>query len=117
MEIRNRVSALAGLMDQSDPGWHRRIDRGALDLGNAMKCVLGQRFGSFSEGLKILNVDGADSLGFSRGNGTVTKREERVEYAEITEMWDEEIELRLLRDEMEASAGMGVRTDEELCYA
>lgn len=47
-----RVSLGAGFLDDAAPGWHRKVDMGAIDLFSARKCVLGQVYGGFVSGLR-----------------------------------------------------------------
>lgn len=41
----------AKLLDKLDPKWFQHIDLKTLDLGSVSRCMLGQRYGDYSEGL------------------------------------------------------------------
>lgn len=63
----------AALLDERLPGWRAEIDVDRLDLGNTCNCVLGELFGSYDRGLKMLGLydSQAGALGFfKRGRQT-----------------------------------------------
>lgn len=41
----------AALLDVARPGWHDEIDTNTLDINSATRCVLGQLYGYWTEGL------------------------------------------------------------------
>lgn len=57
-----RVVQGAEFLDEFRPGWADEIDVEALDLASSDRCVLGQIYGSFRDGLEVLGL----SLSVSR---------------------------------------------------
>lgn len=49
-----RVERGAALLDARRPGWDALIDLGKLDLNNPWRCVLGQTYGGYAEGVDTL---------------------------------------------------------------
>ena len=45
----HRASAGAKWLDNTCPGWFRRINRAMLDIANCWDCVLGQLYGNYNE--------------------------------------------------------------------
>lgn len=45
----------AKLLDRSHVDWFREIDSATLDIANSRKCVLGQLYGTYIQGLNILD--------------------------------------------------------------
>lgn len=41
----------AAFLDQTEPGWHTKIDRDRLDISSREDCVFGQLYGNYSNGL------------------------------------------------------------------
>ena len=58
------------LLDKQAPGWAWRIHLGRLKLQSCRRCVLGQLFGTYVEGLMALGLDDdrAKDLGFERSD-------------------------------------------------
>lgn len=55
----DRVAAGAALLDEYDEGWHLTIDLNELVLSDCRRCVLGQLFGLYHEGVAHFEaVDG-----------------------------------------------------------
>jgi hypothetical protein len=46
------------VLDEFDPGWWRSIRTSTLRLYSGDDCICGQRFGSFKEGLAVLEARG-----------------------------------------------------------
>ena len=53
-EVPRRVMRGAVLLDQFAPGWESVVDEKKLDIGSCKDCVISQRFGNFSDGLRRL---------------------------------------------------------------
>jgi hypothetical protein len=51
-----RIERAADLLDQTAPGWDRRIDLDALDMSHSRYCIIGQIHGSYYSGLA--KIDG-----------------------------------------------------------
>jgi len=59
------------LLDERLPGWDEEITVENLNLSNCRECVLGQLFGEYDKGLRVLGLSSKDakSLGFYRWPG------------------------------------------------
>ena len=100
---RERAARGAALLDDRDPGWAARIDRGSLELSDRGGCVLGQLHGDYRLGLTRSRVVDPSSgpgrfvspvdLGFQSVSG-VGDEAERLDYAFLTRAWRLEIEAR-----------------------
>lgn len=64
--IRERVDAGAALLDREEPGWEDKIDLDTLKLHDPCRCVLGQVFGLYSTGARVLdlNIDASSDHAF-----------------------------------------------------
>lgn len=112
-EIADRVEAGAMLLDQENPGWHRHVVAEKIKILSCTKCILGQIYGQFGDGMKKLAIKGfSGDYGFNCSHRDV----EKVETA-----WCDQIALRVLLDEIEeksfAASDIGVRTEAELAVA
>ncbi len=56
---RDLIAHVACLLDVDQPDWFRRIDLDYLDLDRFYDCVLGQVYGSYSEGKRRLGMNWA----------------------------------------------------------
>jgi hypothetical protein len=87
--IADRVSAGINLLDREVPDWDRRVNVDTLRLSSCERCVLGQLYGTWGDGLDELDLwDGDDegaadsaALGFSLYEG------EAGRYGELTDAW------------------------------
>lgn len=52
--IETRVNRGAALLDEKVPGWWERIDLEQLQLSSCIRCVLGQLFGIYGQGIREL---------------------------------------------------------------
>ena len=84
------IRALRGVdfLDIEMPGWINHIDVDSLDLFDCDNCVLGQLFGEYTKGIKILEIGNDDAVhcGFESchvicGGGGF------MDYAELTTAW------------------------------
>lgn len=83
--MNENVSRGISLLDQEVPGWRDKIDWDKLDMSNCFRCILGQLFGEYAEGVDYLRVTGA-IYGFDIK--PYQTREEHVEsFAILTELW------------------------------
>lgn len=57
------------LLDETVPGWDSRIDVETLNIASPVKCVLGQLFGGYGDGLRALSgpMTRADVVGIRYG--------------------------------------------------
>lgn len=44
----------AVLLDIRNPGWFNRIDCANLDIGSGRRCIIGQLYGSYSDGYDVI---------------------------------------------------------------
>lgn len=105
---RQRAARGAAYLDKADPGWHRRLDLGALALGDGESCVLGQLHGSFRNGLGRARLFSPGSApraslspvahGFHGLRGVEADAQER-DYELLDRAWREEIRRRQREDE------------------
>jgi len=51
-----RVSDHAAMLDEIKPGWYQQINLRKLDLECSDRCVLGQVYGSYEQGVFELNA-------------------------------------------------------------
>jgi hypothetical protein len=70
-----RVARGAALLDSHDPMWWKKINYRSLDIGSCIRCVLGQVYGTFEEGLEVLmllnvTVNRTQQAGFSFQSST-----------------------------------------------
>lgn len=105
--VRKRVQRGAEHLDEADPGWHRRIDPDALELGSGHRCVLGQLHGGFRLGLgrsHVLSLSSAPraslspvAYGFKCVEGVSDEQQAR-DYDLLTQAWREAIRSRWAED-------------------
>ena len=103
---RARAAQGARLLDDRDPGWARRIDPGALALGDGAACVLGQLWGEYRHGLgraRVIDLSSAPTrfvspvdLGF-QAVGDLGDAAQALDYALLTRAWRGEVAARTLR--------------------
>lgn len=98
--MKNLVKAGARLLDNTRNDWYLTIDTKKLDLADCNRCILGQIFGSFVTGLKVLQVDPCkggypeEAVGDYLGFNAVTFGEDDPLWDELAELWIAEIEQR-----------------------
>lgn len=100
MTYEDRIEQGAAWLDETQPGWERRLDIGQLDLASCERCVLGQVFMDRAKATEMgtgygwalhvfESVDMSHTRGFSldedelREMGIHTGRE----YAVLTDEW------------------------------
>jgi hypothetical protein len=105
---RRRAARGAAYLDDVDPGWHRRLDLGALALPDSGSCVLGQLHGTFRQGLGRARLFSPGSApraslspvahGFHCIPADDPETEER-DYAFLDKAWQEEVRRRQEQDQ------------------
>lgn len=84
--MKNNVLRGIELLDRQVPGWRDRIDWDKLDMTNCYKCILGQLFGEYSEGVEELGALPGSHYGFDAppylGSGITSKY-----FTELAELW------------------------------
>ena len=75
INIANR-HALRGakLLDEKSPGWAKRVHLRSIDMSDPFYCVLGQRYGTYSDGLLELNLESREEI----SHGFLVSFSERV---------------------------------------
>lgn len=60
------VASGAAFLDEKYPAWRQRIDVDTIDISDGDHCILGQLYGSYSQGVDLLRLgDGAvENFGF-----------------------------------------------------
>lgn len=91
-EYRVLVSQGAKLLDVKVPGWRERVNVDALDMFDPFKCVLGQVFSRFGDGLEklMLNRQSRMVYGFDASEPPGTKGMVE-EYGKLTRAWQREL--------------------------
>lgn len=64
-----RVARGAALLDLRWPGWRSEIDLDRFHIGHSQDCVLGQLYGDYAGGLRILGLTLGIEHGFSGPHG------------------------------------------------
>jgi hypothetical protein len=64
----NNVARGVQLLDKHRPGWETKIDLYILNLGTPDRCILGQLYGRFTEGLQAFK-DAGDPIDFMEPYG------------------------------------------------
>lgn len=80
--IQERVDRGAALLDAEIPGWVQRIDLDRFRMSSCSRCILGQLFGSFENGLDELHL--RSRVDSPEGFDIVTPEDE---YAAFTAAW------------------------------
>ena len=88
----------ANLLDEKYPGWYKKINLDNLDITSCFRCILGQLYGSYENGIDILSMHFYTSThyGFTHG----------------TPQWKELIQNRLDIDKLQEVANQPVVMEE-----
>lgn len=87
MRMAERVSAGVAFLDARQPGWHKRIRIGDLDISSDCGCVIGQLFESYNDNPLELDYRQARDYGFFEYAGR--NRDDR--YGRLTALWQDRI--------------------------
>ena len=60
--IRNTVHTAAKELDELHPGWAYKVRLHDLDVNDPWRCILGQLYGSYDQGVDALDVDHTSNL-------------------------------------------------------
>ena len=52
-------------LDEHLPGWQDEIDWDKLEMDECEKCILGQLFGNYERGLRVLGLDDGQRFGLA----------------------------------------------------
>lgn len=93
-----RAARGAAMLDRRVPGWHRRIALDRLAMDSCDRCILGQVFSHFSDGLRILYREEPDraNRSFAPDYGFMALSNDG--YAKLAACWRAEVTARLARD-------------------
>lgn len=92
--IKGRVAAGVKLLDKLCPGWQLTIDVPELDISSPSRCVLGQVFGAYTEGLDYLlrnTPKGGDIVPLTTHFGFALSSHEDGKYPLLTRTWQKAI--------------------------
>lgn len=112
--IREDIEAGIALLDANRPGWYRDVDLEILDLASSRRCVVGQLYGTYSHGVAELGLHLGSRFGFAMP-ASLSNMNNRLYWKDLNEAWTQEIQMRLMEDELEEASEIGVKTEEELC--
>ncbi len=96
MAVLEVVQSGAQLLDERRPGWYREIDIAQLDIALGSKCILGQVYGSYFEGVKAIGLACGQTAPY--GFAVTFSGPAPDNYANLTAAWREEIALRRLAE-------------------
>lgn len=106
-QVQKRVERGATYLDRVDPGWHRRVNPGTLELEDGEHCVLGQLHGEFRLGLgrsHVLSLSSAPraslspvAYGFKCVEGVSDAWQAR-DYELLTAAWRDAVRARAAAD-------------------
>lgn len=60
-ELEARVEKGIACLNEEVPGWYNMIDLDQFNIGESCNCVLGQLFGSYPKGIRVLQL--SDKIG------------------------------------------------------
>jgi hypothetical protein len=79
----DRVERGAALLDRARPGWEREVSLDRLAMSSCNRCILGQVYGDYVDGLVSLNLFGAAAeYGFS-----FDSRDTFIDSADLADAW------------------------------
>lgn len=100
--LSGHVADGVAMLDGFRPGWEDAIDEFTLEIESCTACVLGQIFGSFSHGLRALEMseDDAVACGMEADFGITDEVDEFDQYQALTALWRRRLtDRRALREE------------------
>jgi hypothetical protein len=102
--LRTAVAAGAVLLDTHRPGWRDSVDISTLNMGSYSRCVLGQLYDGFGEGMRVLGVHGLTGsaptvadFGFAAGgdwwlSADDYRQQLAAQYAALDSLWIAEVQ-------------------------
>lgn len=63
--VNKSVERGVALLDADHPGWEAKVSIRSLRIWNVHACILGQVYGSYDRGLRVLDLDGGRQYGFN----------------------------------------------------
>lgn len=93
-ELKKRVKKGIEFLDNEIPDWKQQIKLDELDLGKCRKCILGQLFGDYENGLNELDIlySSASDYGFTLSYEVMCTQdmdEIRPGFIDLTNAWRE----------------------------
>lgn len=94
--IKARVQRGAELLDEKKPDWFNNVDEEKFVMSNLSRCILGQNYGHYGEGLRKLQLPAhEDAFGFEVPIVMKFDHEPGESYYRLLEKyWLEEIKAR-----------------------
>jgi len=92
-DLASRVDAGARLLDQKLPSWYRGVALDELAMQSCDRCILGQIYGSYTEGCDSLGLDWGGQYGFDRLVYSAGGKDS--DYPALADLWRAEIRKRL----------------------
>ncbi len=91
----DRTAKGAALLTEKIPGWENALNIAILNMACPQKCVLGQQFGAYINGVYALNLTAKECVehGF-----TLDRCEPDRFYIDLTDAWREAIREKLMGD-------------------
>lgn len=91
-ETQERVRRGAQMLDRKNPDWFNEIDLDVLDLNDCHACILGQLYGTYSEGRYRIGLDW--DLQATGSHGFTVWPRDHIEdlddfYSEEERLWDQ----------------------------
>jgi hypothetical protein len=92
---REKVAAGAAFLDgvPATADWRASIDRVNFSLNDPYKCILGQLFGYYYDGARVLSLTNADqsNLGFTYWGLDSPDMEDEESWVNLNDAWIEEL--------------------------
>ena len=89
-KLESAVAQGAKLLDDRVPNWREEIDIDKLNMGSCLRCVLGQIYGEYEDGIDALNLDRTKDEDLKHGFDAIGSYGQDI----IRESWIAEINKR-----------------------
>jgi hypothetical protein len=93
-DLSAKVKRMTAILDEKRPGWRDEIDVEKLDFNSIRNCVLGQLYGSYTQGLVDIGYPNATEA-WQIDHAVELPHEGswfRIEYKPLTEAWKKELQ-------------------------
>lgn len=97
-DFASRVRRGAELLDRVRPGWERELDLERLAVRDCHQCVLGQLFGEYKDGLRMLGKWSSELWDSRVPFGFALRLGERPYFPALTDAWRALVRERLGRE-------------------
>jgi hypothetical protein len=99
--LEKRVKLGAHLLDLKVKGWHADIDLPKLNMANGFSCILGQEYGDYWDGAKVLKLVSDPPLSekkvIAHGFTLADSEDTKSTWSALAELWAIEVAKRLVR--------------------